>query len=181
MFRKTKIKNRIFELLKEVRHEDHHGLLLVYSDMANILAKGAHPIGSKKKEFSEVCDIFSKKAEKLVKNFQEDGAILVNKRGIMHLPPVYLNVNILNVDEKQIDPEFGSRHIAALACSSATKASVFVVSEETRKVREFLNGKVKRVFPEKEEYDIPQEKVEAQLIKQSLKDRIIKIKHGIGF
>jgi hypothetical protein len=181
MFKKTKIKKRIFELLKKIRHSHHHGIILTYSDMSNILAKGAYPIGSKKKDFEEVCDIFSPKAEKILKNFQEDGAILIDKRGIMHLPPAYLNVNILSVDEKQIDPEFGSRHIAALACSSSTKACVFVVSEETRKVREFVKGQVRKIFPEKEGYDIPQEKVAAELIRETLKDRMIKIRQGIGF
>jgi hypothetical protein len=69
-------------------------------------------------------------------------------------------------------PDFGARHIAALAMSNSTKSHVFALSEETGKVREFAKGKIKQQFP-KEKYDIEPEKIQEQLIKEGIKKRTI--------
>ena len=164
--RKVEIRNKIFEMLKEISEsKSHSGLLIIYSDLLNVLRRGAYPLGEKKefKEFDEIAHINSKNAREILKKIGEDGAILIDKKGYIYSPAVYLNVNLFSIDEEKIEPDFGARHIAALATSSTTKASVYTLSEETGKVREFIKGKIKRRYPTKQ-----QEKI-IEIIKKDLK------------
>lgn len=170
---KREIENRIFEILKEIsQSKDHNGLLIVFSDILNVLARGAHPLGKKWrdfKEFNEIGNINNEDATEILKKVGEDGAVLINEKGYIFSPAVYLNVNIFSIDENLIEPEFCARHIAALATSSATDASVYTLSEETGKIREFINGKIKRKHPSEE-----QEKI-LEVIKKDLKETDIEI------
>jgi DNA integrity scanning protein DisA with diadenylate cyclase activity len=173
---KSQIKNRIFELLKEMgKSKDHSGLLIVFSDINNVLAKGAVPLGIRKRtlrEFDEVCHIADEKATKMLRKIGYDGAVLIDKKGFIYSPSVYLNVNVFSINEDLIEPEFAARHIAALITTTTTKAVVYTLSEETDKVREFIKGKVKRHFPN-ERFDISPEKIKEQLIKKRIKERTI--------
>ncbi len=164
--RKTEIRNKIFEMLKEISEsKNHNGLLVVYSDLPNVLARGAYPLGKKKefKDFNEIAYISSENAREILKKVGEDGAVLIDKKGYIYSPPVYLNVSLFSIDKEEIEPEFCARHIAALATSSTTKASVYTLSEETGKVREFIKGKIKRKYPTKEQEEI------IEVIKKDLK------------
>lgn len=166
MFKKH-ICNRIFDLLKQIREEEHHGLLIVFSDLKNVLARGAYPIGVDKElfqGFEEICSIKDDNAKENLKKIGEDGAILINKKGIVYSPSTYLNVNLFSVKEEKIEPEFCARHISALATSSSTKSYVYTLSEETNKVREFVKGKIKRKHPEKEQEEI------LEVIKKDIKE-----------
>ena len=160
-----KKRERIFELLKEIR-ENHYcnapfGLLIVFSDIHNVLARGAFPIAKtsmnkvnkvslKEKYFESICNINSDKAIEALKKIGEDGAVLIDKRGMIYSPSAYLNVNLASIDEENIDPEFCARHIAALATSASTRSTVYTLSEETGRIREFISGKINKEFPDKE-------------------------------
>ena len=186
---KKKIRNRIFELLKEIRKNMrceknicHTGLLIVYSDISSVLARGAYPIKktiyeNSEKDFDIIGTINDEKAGEKLKIVGEDGAVLIDKEGNIHSPSVYLNVNLFSVDPEVIEDDFCARHIAALATSASTKSYVFTLSEETGKVREFVSGKIYREYPEleKEEKEIAKE-IEKELIREKIKDKIIKIK-----
>ncbi|MEK6820291.1 MAG: diadenylate cyclase [Nanoarchaeota archaeon] len=152
---KSRIRNRIFELLKELSEsQSHSGLLIVFSDLTNVLAKGALPIGVKSKtfkDFDEVGHIYNEEAAKILKKVGIDGAVMVDEEGKIYSPSVYLNVNVLGIDKSQLETEFAARHIAALAISTSTDASVYALSEETSTVREFIGGKVRRRHPSKRE------------------------------
>jgi len=155
---KSQIKDRIFEILKEISEsKNHNGLLVVFSDINQVLARGAHPIGinpKNSKDFEEAVHISDENITSIIKKIGDDGAILINKKGFIYSPSAYLNVNLFSVDKQEIDPEFCARHIAALATSASTKATVYTLSEETGKVREFIKGKIKRRYPEKEQEEI---------------------------
>ncbi len=172
MFKK-RIREKIFELLKQVSGGKHKGLLIVFSDLKNVLARGAAPLGIQGrtlKAFSDVCNIEEDNAEKILKKVGDDGAILIDKKGTIYSPAVYLNVNLFSIDEEEIEPEFCARHISALATSASTKSYVFTLSEETNKIREFYKGKTKRKYPGKE-----QEKI-LKTIKKDLKNEKAEIK-----
>jgi len=164
---KRKIKKRIIELLLNISIKgDHHGLLIVFSDLNTIIKKGIIPLGTDEpdlKNFEARCNIFSEQARKQIKIIGDDGAVLIDKSGTIYSPSVYLNVNALIVDKDQISPEFAARHIAALATSTSTKAHVYTLSEETGIIREFYKGKIRKEFPNKEHQKI------LSIIKKDLK------------
>ena len=165
---KKEIRNRIFEILKQISEsKEHNGLLIVYSDIINVLSRGACPLGQKQKDFREYNEIGHIKDEDIIEKLKKignDGAVLIGKNGYIYSPAVYLNVSLYSIDQEKIEPEFCARHIAALATSSTTKASVYTLSEETGKVREFINGKIKRKYPELKQEEI------LEIIKKDLKD-----------
>jgi len=152
---KRKIKKRIIELLLNISIKgDHHGLLIVFSDLNTIIKKGIIPLGTDEpdlKNFEARCNIFSEQARKQIKIIGDDGAVLIDKSGTIYSPSVYLNVNAL------------IRHIAALATSTSTKAHVYTLSEETGIIREFYKGKIRKEFPNKEHQKI------LSIIKKDLK------------
>ncbi len=170
---KKEIRNKIFDILTEISEsQSHSGLLVVFSDLNNVLAKGALPIGIRQKnfkDFNETVHIRDENAKRLLKKVGVDGAVLIDDKGFIYSPSVYLNINVLGVDENQIEPEFAARHIAALATSSSTKATVYTLSEETGKVREFIKGKIKRRYP-----DENQEKV-LEIIQKDIQTARIKV------
>lgn len=187
---KEKIRERMFEILKEIRADikcdKFHcptGLLIVYSDTSNVLARGAYPIkktiyseGSEK-SFEVVGHMNDDNAKEKLKIIGEDGAVLVDEEGSIYSPSVYLNVNLFSVDPNSIEDDFCARHIAALATSVATKAHVFTLSEETGKVREFVEGKAERQYPpkpSKEETELV-EIIEKDLIREQLKDKLVHV------
>lgn len=174
---KSEIQEKIFEILKQISEsKEHTGLLIVFSDLTGVLARGAHPLGKRCndfKEFNNVWNINNENVEetiRLLKKIGADGAILIDDEGSIYSPAVYLNVNIFSVDENLIEPEFCARHIAALATSSTTEALVYALSEETGKIREFIKGEVKRKHPSGE-----QEKI-LEIIKQDLREHKIETK-----
>ena len=173
---KSLVRKKIFEILKEIRNMKHNGLLIVFSDLNKIIAKGAIPIGQKELNFRKVCHISSQKLPIILTEVGEDGAVLIDDKGYVYSPSVYLNVSVFNIDKDQIHPEFCARHISALSTSSATNAYVYTLSEETNKIREFKKGKIKRQFPELDD----EEKQIALMIeleekREKFKDHLVKI------
>ncbi len=181
---KRKIKKRIFEVLKQIREDIKcencpFGVLVVFSDLANVFGRGAIPIGVKPTEFEDTFNvagnIFDENAFKIIRKVGDDGAVLVDDGGNILAPAVYLNVNLFSVDKEEIDAEFCARHIAALATSSATKANVYTLSEETAKVREFIRGKLRKQHPEPDSEKLlekVQEDIQKEQIKENLKKKI---------
>jgi len=170
---KAQIRKKIFELLKEIStNHKHHGLLIVYSDLNNVISRGTLPIGitiKTFKDFDAIGNINSNAVITLLKTIGKDGAILIDKKGTIYSPSVYLNVSLASVNQEEVDPEFCARHIAALATSGATKSFVFTLSEETNKVREFHKGKIQNEYPEKIQSAI------LKIIKKDLKESKVKI------
>ena len=142
--RKQNLGTRIFKLLREISESNSNtGLLIVFSDIYNVLKEGAYP----NEGFEEKVHIYNKRGSEILKEVGgSDGAVLINERGIILSPSVYLNVNIFSIDKKEIKKEYTARHIAALATSASTKALVYTLSEETGKVREFAGGRVRREY-----------------------------------
>ncbi len=156
---KRKIRKKIFNILKEISEsESHNGLLVVFSDLPNIFAKGAHPLGQQENlnEFDILGNINEnqEKIKKTLKKIGADGAVLICNQGNIYSPSVYLNVNLFNVERKKIEAEFCARHISALATSATTKSYVYTLSEETGKVREFIKGKIRKKYPKEKRKSI---------------------------
>lgn len=147
-------RDRIFELLKEIKlkreQEEKKGILVAFGDLKSILEMGVHPLGkrlgNKKVEeiLHKVCMIDSPEAQRELERIGRDGAILIDNFGFVYEPSVYLNIDIEAIDKSKIKPDYGARHIAALATSVLTNAIAFTLSEESGVIREFHEGEVKK-------------------------------------
>jgi len=147
-------RDKIFDLLKEIKREKKIGILVAFGDMDSILRMGIYPIGKRLRDrkieeiLKKVCSIYSEEAKKEFERIGKDGAILVDSHGFVYEPSVYLNVDIEAIDDKnKIKPDYCARHIAALVTSVLTSATAFTLSEDTGIIREFHSGVVKRQYP----------------------------------
>jgi len=149
-----KCKDRIFDLLKEIKREKKIGILVAFGDINSILRMGIYPIGKRlgdrkvEEILKKVCTIHSEEAKREFERIGKEGAILVDNSGFVYEPSFYLNVDIDAIDDKnKIKPDYCARHIAALVTSVLTNATAFTLSESTGIIREFHNGVVKRQCP----------------------------------
>ena len=146
-----KIKSRILHLLKKVADKDcvanmHRGALIVLGEFVryNYQVPGMRQIGSNPLAGSVLFVTDKDVEEDFKKLLGEDGAIVVDITGQVLASRVYLQVNHADA---HIDDECSARHIAAVSYSLTPHVvACFTLSEETGKVRKYIDGEQISVY-----------------------------------
>jgi len=158
------LKLKVYELLLELRHrlKKKFGLIIVlgwrkeWNEKYAAIADSSQNIFKDKHFDLKNCSL--KQCYEVFKNIVDfDGAILVNKDGLVLASGVYLDnvhpkqvAKILNpAKAEDLSSAFGfmkkvhTRHLAAIAASYILKnTTVYVVSEEDRSLRIFERGRI---------------------------------------
>ena len=146
-----KLKNKIKLLLRDISADDvennkHRGVLIVLGEFVRFDYKvpGMRQIGSNPLIGTATYITDKDIKEKLDSLLSEDGAMLIDTTGQIMAAQVYLQVDHA---EAQVEEECSTRHISAASFSMHEHiVACFTMSEETSKVREYIDGKQEFVF-----------------------------------
>jgi len=124
------------------------GLLIAYGkfDRNNNVVDGMVQMKSVKSEQDVICWIQDEKIKEYLisKSENADGAIIVNHDGLVLASNIYLRVDYPTVE---LEEETATRHLTAMSFSKRDDViATFTLSEETSKVRMYVDGKRQELF-----------------------------------
>ena len=128
------------ELAAQGRENKKIGTMFVLGDDEKVLQLSRQMIINPFLGYSEEQrNILSPDLNETIKEFSTiDGAFIINSTGTIITAGRHLNASLANID---FPAGLGSRHIAAAAITTLTKAVAIVVSESSGNVTVFKNGK----------------------------------------
>ncbi|RLI47794.1 MAG: hypothetical protein DRP09_22075 [Candidatus Thorarchaeota archaeon] len=141
-----RLEKRILVLLKQITDTDaaagkHKGALIVLGEFVRFDYKipGLRQIGSNPLRGTALYVTSDEARERLEELLHKDGAIIIDTTGQIMAAQVMLQVDHA---EAEVEEECSTRHIAAASFSMREHIiACFTMSEETGKVRQYVDGK----------------------------------------